>query len=313
MQCDTAMTPIHSCDVTPSEYFATGDGDFNVYFYLFTKANPTDPETLVDGDINSVRNSNFDSNNPTRIICHGWTDNNESQLYIVLRDKYLSRGNFNIITIDWGEAADDPDYIIAATKAKYAGRKVASMVKFLERNASLDPNNTYLIGASLGAQVAGFAGKDIQPRRIHTIFALDAAASLFAYRNPRYRLARGDAHYVESIHTSGLLLGIEHPVGDASFYPHYGRMQPGCNDSTTFCDHSRAVYYFAESLELPNKFYAIQCSTYDQIIEKKCKWTGRVAYMGGDPSNYGRNIRGVYFLPVNEKYPYAVGKFSPAN
>lgn len=44
------------------------------------------------------------------------------------------------------------------------------------------------------------------------------------------RLSKGDADFVDVIHTCGGALGLLDPVGDADFYPNGGTpMQPGCD------------------------------------------------------------------------------------
>ncbi|CAD7080185.1 unnamed protein product [Hermetia illucens] len=284
--------------------------DFNVSFYLFTPRNPQTPQVVATNDTKSLKDSNFNPDFPTRVICHGWGQNNKSELNIMIRENYLARGDFNVIVMDWSEAADDLNYILSSFRTEPAGKKLANFIKFLVKNAGLDTNNTYLIGHSLGAHVVGVAGKQLQEKKINTIFGLDAALPLFPYGSTSRRLDIGDGQYVESIHTDGGLLGRRKPIGNASFYPNYGNHQPGCVDLTTRCSHRRSWIYFAESLKIPNEFFAHQCNSYLGIRFRFCVQTGRSAFMGGEPSNYGRNVAGVYYLPVHASYPYAVGVYT---
>ncbi|CAD7080186.1 unnamed protein product [Hermetia illucens] len=281
--------------------------DFNVSFYLFTHRNPQTPQVLGTNDTKSLKDSNFNPDFPTRFICHGWRANNKSELNILIRQNYLARGCFNVIVMDWSEAADDLNYILSSYRTEPAGKKLANFIKFLVKNAGLDTNNTYLIGHSLGAHVVGIAGKQLQEKKINTIFGLDAALPLFPYGADSKRLAIGDGQYVETIHTDGKIFGRLKPIGNASFYPNYGNNQPGCTGLFTTCSHKRSWMYFAESLEIPNEFFAYQCSSYFGIPFGFCVKTGQSAFMGGEPSNYGRNVAGIYYLPVHASYPYAVG------
>ncbi|CAD7079335.1 unnamed protein product [Hermetia illucens] len=283
--------------------------DFNVYFNLFTNLNPTISQQLVDGNISSIRNSNFNAQFPTRIICNGWFSGNDTDMNKVLRNAYLAVGNFNVIVLDWSEGSKDLNYIQAAAHTRTAGSKLASFIQYLAANAKLDVNNTYLIGHSLGAHIVGFAGKLIQTPKINTIFGLDPAGIPFNTAGPNDRLNIGDGSYVETINTDIGILGPNMPIGNASFFPNYGTLQPGCIGVTTLCSHARAYVYFGESIEASVDFYAAQCSAFNNIIFRDCNKTGPVAYMGGERSNYDRGVSGIYYLPINFKPPYALGTF----
>ncbi|XP_037902875.1 phospholipase A1-like [Hermetia illucens] len=206
-----------------------------------------------------------------RIICNGWLSGNDTDMNKVLRNAYAV-GNFNVIIMDW-------------------------------TNAKLDVNNTYLIGQSLGAHIVGFAGKLIQTLKINTIFGLDPAGIPFNTAGPNDRLNIGDGSYVETINTDVGVLGSDMSIGNASFFPNYGTLQPGCIDPTTLCSHARANVYFGESIEASVDFYAAQCSAFNNIIFRDCNETGPVAYMGGEPSNYDRGVNSIYYLPINSDPP----------
>lgn len=77
-----------------------------------------------------------------------------------------------------------------------------------------------VVGHSLGAHIAGMAGKKLienQRVRIGAIIGLDPAGVLFDVNETNYRLADTDADYVQVIHTDiddgRLALGIGQPIG----------------------------------------------------------------------------------------------------
>ncbi|CAD7079338.1 unnamed protein product [Hermetia illucens] len=305
---DYNMHLVNLSDVTFKKALAERS-DFAMNFYLYTKKNSVTAQQIATGDASALRASNFDPKNPTRFIAHGWRQSHTSDMNADIRNQYLTRGAFNVFVVGWSAGSNTFDYVKAAANTMTAGKKLAAFIDFVVANGNLNTGDTYLIGHSLGAHVVGIGGKHVTKGKINTIFGLDAALPMFSINQPSKRLATGDALYVESIHTDGGALGFEEPIGNASFYPNYGNDQPGCGfDLTTGCSHSRSCTYFAESLSLPNEFLAAKCSGYSEITGKDCSIRGATtARMGGQPSNYGRGVEGVYYLPVNSKYPYATG------
>jgi pancreatic triacylglycerol lipase len=83
---------------------------------------------------------------------------------------------------------------------------VANFIKFLEMHGGLNLDLLTLVGHSLGAHVAGFAGKYTHGQ-INTIFGLDPAGPLFSLKSASDRLSENDAKYVETIVTDGGYLG----------------------------------------------------------------------------------------------------------
>ena len=108
-----------------------------------------------------------------------------------------------------------------------------------------------MIGFSLGAHVAGFAGNQLKNlsritgkssqilREIiqlyisYVFLGLDPAGPLFEGYDPTVRLDKSDADYVDIIHSNGESLivggfGAWEPLGHVDFYPNGGRAQRGC-------------------------------------------------------------------------------------
>lgn len=57
---------------------------------------------------------------------------------------------------------------------------------------------------------------------------LDPANPLFKKDDTSGRLDASDAKFVQCIHTSGNLLGVDYDTGDADYYANDGNEQPGC-------------------------------------------------------------------------------------
>lgn len=246
-----------------------------------------------------------------RIVVDGYFSQIVNTLDIDLRVKYLGRGDYNVIIMNWTDGAVDINYIEAAVRAKVAANKLAAWMKFMRRYGGLNPNTTYLIGHSLGAHIVGLVGKQITSPKINTIFAIDPANSPYETAPPEDRVYITDAQYVEAIYSDYGLLAEARSSGHASFYGAFGSFQPGCPHLTTFtlCDHARSYEYFVYSLGLVNHFFAIQCANHDLAIRRFCEPTGEYAYLGGEPSNYNRGVSGIYYLPVDYKIPYSLGQY----
>lgn len=84
-----------------------------------------------------------------------------------------------------------------------------------------NPAKISLVGHSLGAHIAGIAGKRVYKltrKRLSRITALDPAGPCFSNVSSANRLDRTDALYVDVIHTNGGMLGLKEPVGNLSTF-----------------------------------------------------------------------------------------------
>lgn len=106
------------------------------------------------------------------------------------------------------------------------------------------------------------------------------------------------------MHTNGGQQGFREPIGQASFFPNFGRSQPGCGtDPAGACAHARTVFFYAESIN--TRFTAQECQSFAQIDNNQCTPTGRTANMGGPNGNIG--LRGNFFLATNAASPFSRG------
>jgi len=92
------------------------------------------------------------------IIIHGFGGDGMKSIF--LKDSLLKFGNVTtVIVIDWAKGAAIPWYNRAAVNTQVVGRQIAVLVNRLKTSRRINPNKVHLLGVSLGAQVAGFAGK----------------------------------------------------------------------------------------------------------------------------------------------------------
>lgn len=95
----------------------------------------------------------------------------------------------------------------------------------------LSYRNVHILGHSLGAHIAGFAGAKVAGA-IGRITGMDPAGPLYEFpllRESRGRLDPTDAVFVDIIHTCAGAAGFVEAIGHVDFYPNGGTFnQPGC-------------------------------------------------------------------------------------
>lgn len=126
----------------------------------------------------------------------------------------MDNGDFNFVFLDWSAGSTTSNYITARNRVSEAGAFLGAFIDWLHENDLVDLNQVTIVGFSLGAHVAGHAGKNVRRGKINTIFGLDPAGDnllkfirvflnfhfsgpLFSINEPTQRLASGDAQYVE--------------------------------------------------------------------------------------------------------------------
>lgn len=62
-----------------------------------------------------------------------------------------------LVCVDWGPGSAVPNYVRAAANTRLVGRQLAKLIRSL--NVPLE--KVHMIGFSLGAHVAGFAGAEL--------------------------------------------------------------------------------------------------------------------------------------------------------
>ncbi|XP_055921565.1 lipoprotein lipase-like [Eupeodes corollae] len=241
-------------------------------------------------------------------MIHGWMSGYGAGWSI--REALLLNGTnrqYNFISVDWSVYARSKFYISSQRKCSKVGKIVAEFIDWLHDETNLSFDSLAIYGSSLGAHVAGFAGKNVKRGKVQTIVGFDPAMPLFRYDQREKRLCSSDAVYVETIQTNGGFLGFFEPIGKAAFYPNGGKSQPGC-DGYFFCSHGRSLEYFAEALlqEKNNRFFAVECSDLESMQNAACG--GRKTRVRlGDPNNV-KKAKGIYYLPTNSQPPYSIIK-----
>lgn len=263
-----------------------------VTFFLYTPEKGDTPEEVFsDHPFNTTRE--------TRLIIHGWKNDFESDVNVIIRKAYNDVGLYNVIVVDWNGYAKST-YIYASNQVRKVATKVANFID----SSTLSVDRVEIIGHSLGAHAAGLAARYVTKGRTAAVWGLDPAGPLFSVKDTSWRISNIDARYVECIHTNAGTLGFTEAIGMADFYMNGGKSQPGCGlDPVGSCAHGRSYEYFAESIR-NNKFKSQICKDYKSAMKNKCnEGLGSESNMG-----YGYvNSSGCYYTPTNKKSPFGKG------
>ncbi|XP_036178692.1 endothelial lipase [Myotis myotis] len=220
----------------------------------------------------------FNMTAKTFFIIHGWamTGILGEWLYKLVSALRVRERGANVVVVDWLPLAHQL-YTDAVNNTKTVGHSIARMLDWLQEKDGFSLGNVHLIGYSLGAHVAGYAGNFVTGT-VGRITGLDPAGPMFEGVDIHSRLSPDDADFVDVLHTYtrsfGLSIGIQMPVGHIDIYPNGGDFQPGCglNDvlgSIAYgtiaegvkCEHQRAIYLFVDSLMNEDKAsFAFQCT-----------------------------------------------------
>ncbi|XP_075889467.1 endothelial lipase [Nelusetta ayraudi] len=213
----------------------------------------------------------------TIFIIHGWTMSGiyESWMQKLVAAVMQRESEANVVVVNWVSMAQQlyPD---AVNHTVTVGRGIADLLDWLQDERQLPLENVHLIGYSLGAHVAGYAGTYVRGT-IGRITGLDPAGPMFEGVQKENRLSPDDADFVDVLHTYtrealGLSIGIQQPIGDIDIYPNGGEVQPGCTLGDVLsmagnfmevmkCEHERAVHLFVDSLmNKDHMSFAFQCT-----------------------------------------------------
>jgi hypothetical protein len=74
---------------------------------------------------------------------------------------FVLQSDLNIVVVDWGAGAKFPHYMQATANSRLVGRLTNILIHHMVEMGS-DTGTMHLIGHSLGAHVAGYAGEDLE-------------------------------------------------------------------------------------------------------------------------------------------------------
>ncbi|XP_012937117.1 pancreatic lipase-related protein 2 [Aplysia californica] len=300
-------------------------------FLLYTRRNPTVNQTLNADIRSSITASNFNVSQPVKILVHGFLQHGRVPFLINMTRALLDVSPMNVIVVNWGQGALFP-YTMAVANTRVVGAEIAKLIRVLVQVTGLSTENVHIIGHSLGAHVAGYAGA--RTPGLGRISALDPAQPNFSGFGPEVCLDKSDANLVDVIHTDALPYdtvrgyGMIHSVGHIDFYPNGGHHQPGCHEETSIfgfmqdaldrgminaevglsCSHERSTQLFTNSITRPSSpctFQAVPCDSEQQYTSGQCLHCGnRPCPIMGYHADKSFGARGTFYLNTTASEPF---------
>ncbi|XP_052569236.1 pancreatic lipase-related protein 2 [Peromyscus californicus insignis] len=275
----------------PLKMFPWSPEDINVRFLLYTNENTNNYQVISATDPATIEASNFQLDRKTRFIIHGFIDSGEDAWLLDMCKKMFQVEKVNCICVDWKRGART-EYTQAAYNTRVVGAEIAFLVQVLSTELGYSPEDMHLIGHSLGAHVAGEAGRRLEGN-VGRITGLDPAEPCFEGLPEEVRLDPSDAMFVDVIHTDSapivpyLGFGMSQKSGHLDFFPNGGKEMPGCQKNIlstivdingiwegtqnfAACNHLRSYKYYASSILNPDGFLGYPCTSYEEFQQNGC-------------------------------------------
>ncbi|XP_075235096.1 pancreatic lipase-related protein 2-like [Lycorma delicatula] len=319
----------------------------NTEIYMYTRKDKTDRYTPRLWPTIEMQGSDFDaSREQTIFIIHGFIETGNKTWLQDMRFQLLGKYDANVFQVDWGHGAVSLSYFQAVSNTRIVGAEVARFIKYLVDRYNLSLDKINIIGHSLGAQVASYAGKEFKGQ-IGQITALDPAQPGFEGTPDKVHLHSSDAMFVQAIHTDArpfvpfLGFGMMAPVGSNDYYVNGGHHQPDCTvpdrtNAVTFkqlatlpievlgklvsCSHQSSVRFYIASINADCKLWGYKTSnnfeailntrTVQQLkaIVKGCT-ADTCSVLGPDAIKY--KARGIFVVLTTSKAPYCDTTYDP--
>ncbi|KAH0948290.1 hypothetical protein HN011_011786 [Eciton burchellii] len=281
-----------------------------IEFYLYTRETQQNPVLLDVRDFNSLRNSKFNKNHPTKIVIHGFGGGRNLAPSTDLRDAYFARSDCNIIIVDYGSLVREPCLSQISWGPDFCSQCIAQLIKYLrDHPRGTTVENIHVLGYSVGAHIAGLIANYLPNDKLGRITGLDPTIFFYMNGNRSMDLDETDAHFVDIIHTAAGILGQWGPTGHADFYVNGGSSQPGCATSsilqTLSCDHTKVTPYYIESITTKKGFWAAPCANLFSYLIGWCNPKKEEYILMGEDTPH--TARGIFYLSTNAHKPYARG------
>ncbi|XP_073971399.1 pancreatic lipase-related protein 2-like [Rhodnius prolixus] len=188
---------------------------------------------------------------------------------LLLIPAYLNSSLLNLLYVEYFKHTNVSFCPLIYTRylSECIAKSLLNIYKYLPM---FKPENTHIIGGSMGSLVASYVGSYFEGS-IFRITALDPPEYLAAIYQPpvAYNLSPIVAKIVDVYHTNMGQLGTWKAVGTVDVIFNKGDEQPQCYSSSK-CAHRIAIYYFMLTIMNRKAFWAQPCTyrLYDYLTNE---------------------------------------------
>ncbi|KAL1467899.1 hypothetical protein MTO96_005674 [Rhipicephalus appendiculatus] len=219
-----------------------------------------------------ARSATFKASRPTKVLVHGWVDTLFFGAWLRKMTKaFLMVGDCNVIIVDW-QGGNALPYTQATANSRVVGAEIALLVNKLEKAFGAKRDTFHILGHSLGAHVAGYAGERLPG--LGRITGLDPADPYFQHMPREVRLDPTDARLVDVLHTDGASVFDIYKAEGSTFL---ATLTKGAIHAarSVVCNHERAVEYFLDSImERECTSLAFACVSFEAFRQGRCSDCG---------------------------------------
>lgn len=259
--------------------------DNDIRFYLYTHESGAKRKRIDIRNNLALKYSGWEPDRKNVIIVHGFNGTESKTPMTILRNAYVSRGDYNVFTVDWKPLTQFPCYLSSLSNTRLVAKCTAQLYAYIMDLGGYAEKTT-CVGHSLGAHICGMVSNHLDVKQ-HRIVGLDPARPLVSqYGSSEFRLSPEDAHQVQIIHTNSGFLGETNQVGHVDFCVNGGRNQPGCKGHklrVARCSHFQSACFFAATVRQGNLMIGKPCTA--QCPKRTSNWgllPGKPIPMGHD-------------------------------
>lgn len=183
---------------------------------------------------NIVDSPNFRKDLPVIVFIHGFHSSSRSEEPRGVAGILVDKVDSNVLVLDSSRLISTI-YVRSTYYSSFIGNELGKYLASLHNgksesdeeisklsfknigiSAGINSEDIHVIGHSLGAQIAGFAGKTFEKltgSKMARITGLDPAGPCFFEEKPDSRLSKNDAEFVDVIHTNAGVYGYINPIG----------------------------------------------------------------------------------------------------
>lgn len=133
----------------------------DVKYYVYNKDNTSAQQVLQSEAGNITNVSSFNTSKPTVVLIHGYLNDVNSTFCSIISDQYLASYDVNVIRVYW-DILSKLDYVSSRSSVPYVGNSVGQFIATISSVFAYALALFHLIGHSLGAHIAGYAGINYQ-------------------------------------------------------------------------------------------------------------------------------------------------------